>query len=85
MTAAIVLPDLGAGDDAIRVGCWLVEPGESVCEGDRLIELLLPGMTFDVAAPVSGVLARIECPFDATVRPGTVLGWIETEPAGDLG
>jgi pyruvate/2-oxoglutarate dehydrogenase complex dihydrolipoamide acyltransferase (E2) component len=80
MLAAIVLPELFAGDDAVRVGCWLAEPGEAVVEGDRLIELVLPGMTFDVPAPVSGVVVRIEKPFESTVRPGDVLGWID---AGD--
>jgi 2-oxoglutarate dehydrogenase E2 component (dihydrolipoamide succinyltransferase) len=79
MRAAIVLPELAAEDESIRVGCWLVDPGDQVLFGDRLIELLLPGMTFDVSAPASGVLARIEKPFDSSVKPGDILGWIEAE------
>ena len=48
--APLVVPDLAAGSRPVRVTAWLVEPGESVCEGDRLVELLVPGMTFDVAS-----------------------------------
>lgn len=79
---AIVMPDLGAGQVTIRVSTWLVTLGESLDEGDRIVELLVPGMTFDVAAPASGRLAHIDKFADAEVRAGDVLGWIE--PSADL-
>ena len=79
MAVEIKLPELGAGDEIIRMGCWLAEPGDSVIAGDRLIELVLPGMTFDVVAPASGTLQRIERPFESAVQPGDVLGWIDPD------
>jgi pyruvate/2-oxoglutarate dehydrogenase complex dihydrolipoamide acyltransferase (E2) component len=83
MTSPIVLPELGAGDESVRVGGWLVEPGEWICAGDRLVELVLPGMTFDVSAAVSGRLVRIDKPRDSAVGAGDVLGWVEADPGGN--
>lgn len=72
----IRLPELGTGE-TVRVSCWLVEPGDPVDQGDRVVEVLVPGMTFDVPAPVDGVLTRIDKPPDTAVVSGDVLGWIE--------
>jgi len=78
MSQAVVLPELDTQGEPIRISCWLVEAGEAVETGDRLVEVLLRGVTFDVSAPVSGVLAAIDKPFDTQVVPGDILGWIET-------
>lgn len=78
--APIVVPELGAEGAPIRISTWLVDPGQAVLEGDRVVELLLPGMTFDVAAPAAGVLARVEKVEQTLVAPGDVLGWIEPAP-----
>lgn len=83
MAVPIVLPDLGAKQDPIRVGGWLVEPGQSVAAGDRVVEVGLPGIVFDVAAPVDGTLAGIERRPSSVVRPGDVLGWIEPDEPTD--
>jgi pyruvate/2-oxoglutarate dehydrogenase complex dihydrolipoamide acyltransferase (E2) component len=74
----VSLPDLGAADEPIRISCWLVDLGEPVDEGDRLLEVLIQGVTFDVPAPATGVLTRIEKSLDARVHTGEALGWIET-------
>jgi len=79
MQTAVRLPELGAGDDEIRVSCWLVDLGDDVGVGDRIVELLIDGITFDLAAEQTGVLTRIEKSLDAIVRPGDILGWIETD------
>jgi pyruvate/2-oxoglutarate dehydrogenase complex dihydrolipoamide acyltransferase (E2) component len=73
----ILLPELGAGRDVVRVSCWLVDLGDNVEEGDRVVEVIVPGVTFDVSAPISGILSRIEKLPDAPVASGDVLGWIE--------
>jgi pyruvate/2-oxoglutarate dehydrogenase complex dihydrolipoamide acyltransferase (E2) component len=83
MKTPLTLPDLGVGDEELRVSCWLVDLGDEVDEGDRVIEILLDGITFDVLAERSGTLASIERPLDAVVRTGDVLGWLESsEGAG---
>lgn len=77
MSLPLVVPELGAGDLPIRISTWLVDLGDDVLAGDRVVELVLPGMTFDVASPVSGRLIRIEKYSDSAVRAGDCLGWLE--------
>jgi pyruvate/2-oxoglutarate dehydrogenase complex dihydrolipoamide acyltransferase (E2) component len=78
MQDPLVVPELGVGDESLQVSGWLIEPGEDIEPGDRLVEILCDGLTFDVSAKQTGVLARIERPLGAAVRVGDVLGWIET-------
>lgn len=81
MRAPITLPELGAAE--ARVSVWFAEPGDFVYEGDRLVEVLVQGATFDVPAPATGRLAeRTALPPDRVV-PGQVLGAIESEPLAD--
>lgn len=74
---AITVPELGSEEQPIRVSTWLVEPGTAVLEGDRVVELLLAGITFDVSAPASGALSRVDKVEQTLVEPGDVLGWID--------
>ncbi len=71
-------PDLGASE-LPRVSAWLVEVGETVREGDRVVELLLPGITVDVSAPVSGRLAQATVALNVAVTAGQKLGLIEQD------
>lgn len=79
MSVPIILPELGVRDGTVRISCWLVDLGDEVDAGDRVVEVLTPGITCDVSAPVSGVVTRIEKPFETTAKTGDVLGWIEPE------
>jgi pyruvate/2-oxoglutarate dehydrogenase complex dihydrolipoamide acyltransferase (E2) component len=75
MQTNIVLPELGAGPAVLSV--WFADPGDAVFEGDRLVEVLVGGATFDVAAPATGRLAaRHALPRDF-VTAGQVLGQVE--------
>ncbi|MGL6076330.1 MAG: biotin/lipoyl-containing protein [Fimbriiglobus sp.] len=68
---SIVIPELGTPG---HVSLWLVGLGERVEEGDRVLELLIPGMVVDVHAPSSGFLTeRIVLPGDP-VTSGQVAG-----------
>jgi pyruvate/2-oxoglutarate dehydrogenase complex dihydrolipoamide acyltransferase (E2) component len=76
MQAAIILPDLGAAP--VRLSAWFADVGDLVYEGDRLIEVLVGGATFDVSAPATGRLAEKHAHADQVVQPGNVLGLVET-------
>jgi pyruvate/2-oxoglutarate dehydrogenase complex dihydrolipoamide acyltransferase (E2) component len=77
MAVPVPLPDLGPAP--VRISLWHLRPGEPVYEGDRLVEVLLPGATVDVPAPVSGVVReRFALPGDR-VEAGQVLGTIEPQ------
>ena len=75
----ITLPDLGAGEQHVRVSTWLTQIGEEVAAGDAVVEVLLRGITFDVEAPSSGRLRRIGCFENDVIATGDTLGWIELE------
>ena len=74
---AVILPDLGTGPDVpIIVSHWFVARGETVWEGDRLVEVLAGPATFDVPAPATGRLAEIRGREDDLVAPGAILGLV---------
>ncbi len=80
MPVPITLPDLGPARAVLSL--WFVRPGERVYEGDRVAEVLIPGATFDVAAPATGTIAeRLALPSDPLVT-GQVLGTIDPDPDG---
>ena len=81
---AVILPDLGTGPDVpIIVSHWFAARGETVWEGDRLVEVLVGPATFDVPAPVTGRLAEIRGREDDQVVPGAVLGLVAATEDGD--
>ena len=62
---------------------WFAEEGERVYEGDRVIEVLVDGATFDVPGPATGRLLEKRALPDEELRIGQVLGIIESDPAGN--
>jgi pyruvate/2-oxoglutarate dehydrogenase complex dihydrolipoamide acyltransferase (E2) component len=77
---SITMPDLDSAEAVVSL--WYVRPGDPVYEGDRVVEVLIPGLTFDVPSPASGRLReRILLPRDP-VAPGQVIGTMETEGDG---
>jgi pyruvate/2-oxoglutarate dehydrogenase complex dihydrolipoamide acyltransferase (E2) component len=83
MTVPIQLPDLQAHGETVRVSSWFVEPGDEVCEGHRVVEVLLRGITFDVPSPADGILTVITTTVDTPIQPGNVLGWVTATSNGD--
>jgi pyruvate/2-oxoglutarate dehydrogenase complex dihydrolipoamide acyltransferase (E2) component len=77
MHSEIVLPDLQAGPAVLSV--WFADLGELVFEGDRLVEVLVGGATFDVAAPATGRLVEKRVLANDSLQPGQVLGAVEAE------
>jgi pyruvate/2-oxoglutarate dehydrogenase complex dihydrolipoamide acyltransferase (E2) component len=77
MQTPIILPDLGA--DVIRLSVWFVDPGDRVYEGDRVVEVLSNGATFDVASPVTGRFIEKKAHADDPLVPGQLLGIVEVE------
>jgi pyruvate/2-oxoglutarate dehydrogenase complex dihydrolipoamide acyltransferase (E2) component len=75
----VKLPDLGedAGDVA-TVAFWYVDPGETVEEGDELLQMLTDKATFDVPSPVSGEIKEVLAEEDQEIEVGQVLCRIET-------
>lgn len=75
----IVVPELGAGPSPIQVCTWLTLLGETVHQGDRIVELSLPGMTFDINSPVGGRLIALVKTIGDVVKTGDILGIVMTD------
>jgi pyruvate/2-oxoglutarate dehydrogenase complex dihydrolipoamide acyltransferase (E2) component len=58
---------------------WYADPGETVFEGDRLVEVLVDGATFDVASPATGKLIEKRAYTKDRLQTGQVLGVVEAE------
>jgi pyruvate dehydrogenase E2 component (dihydrolipoamide acetyltransferase) len=77
MRVEVRLPELGAGPVVLSV--WFADEGDLVYEGDRLVEVLAAGATFDVPAPATGRLRQKRVRIDESLASGQVLGVVETE------
>lgn len=73
----IVLPDLGTPTATFSL--WHIGMGERVTQGERLAEVLIPGVAVELQAPATGVLGEV------IARPGDrltndmPLGFIEVD------
>jgi pyruvate/2-oxoglutarate dehydrogenase complex dihydrolipoamide acyltransferase (E2) component len=78
MRTPITLPELGLpADRRVTLSAWYAAPGDLVFEGDRLVEVLTDGATFDVSCPATGCLVeRHALPRDV-LTVGQVLGVVE--------
>lgn len=61
------------------LSAWFADPGDPVYEGDRLVEVLVGGATFDVSSPATGRLARKQARPKERLAPGQVLGFVEVD------
>jgi pyruvate/2-oxoglutarate dehydrogenase complex dihydrolipoamide acyltransferase (E2) component len=77
MRTPVLLPEVGAAP--VRLSLWFSSPGDIVFAGDRLVEVVMSGATFDVSAPATGrLIERHAWPRDL-LTPGQVLGVVESE------
>jgi 2-oxoglutarate dehydrogenase E2 component (dihydrolipoamide succinyltransferase) len=71
----LYMPDLGLGQ--VSASVWLVEVGEQVGGGDRLLEVVAGSVTVDLPAPATGVLAE-QCVSEGdSLRIGQLLAVVE--------
>ena len=77
MRVEIVLPQIGA--EPVTLSVWFVDPGDTVYEGDRVVEVLSNGATFDVPAPVTGRFIEKRALPDDPLVPGQALGVVEVD------
>lgn len=76
---AVVPPSVLSAESEATLQQWLVERGDEVYAGERIAEIVMPGVLVSVAAPCSGRVDAIVAAAQATIGPGDVLAWIEPE------
>lgn len=74
MSTQIILPDLG--DDAentVTVSAWMAKIGDTLAQGDDLLEITTDKAAFCVPAPQAGTLKETLVKEDDTIQVGHVI------------
>ncbi|MFL5328076.1 MAG: biotin/lipoyl-containing protein [Gemmataceae bacterium] len=74
----IVVPSVGP--PAVEITVWFAEPGDRIYAGDRLVEVLSGGATFDIPAPATGQLIERTAFAHDKVTPGQIIGAVTADP-----
>lgn len=77
MSTNVVLPKWGMGIEEGTVVRWLKREGETVTQGEPLVEIETAKATQEVEAPASGTLVRILLPEGQTAAVNTEIAVIE--------
>lgn len=80
MRTPLLMPEIGAGPAArVTLSVWLARPGDLVFEGERVVEVLTEGITFDVASPATGRLVELLAYPRDVLQTGQTLATLESE------
>ena len=77
MTTAVTVPALPESVADATLVNWNKKPGDSVREGENLVDLETDKVVLEMPAPVSGVLKEITAQDGATVTGGDIIAYIE--------
>jgi len=77
MAVDVTLPALSPESDYATVQRWLRREGDQVAAGEVLVEVEADKATFEVEAPVGGLLAAVLAVEGDEVRTGGVLAVID--------
>lgn len=80
MRVEVRLPQWGMGMTEGEVVEWLKTVGESVTEGEGLVEIETAKVTEVLESPVTGTLVEILADVEAVVEVRAVLAIIDTTP-----
>lgn len=72
----VKLPYLAEGVEKASVSYWHKKVGDAIREGEDLIELVTDKATFNMPAPVSGILKEVVAQEGDEVRVGQVVAKI---------
>ena len=73
----VKLPQIAEGVDKASVSYWHHAVGDNIKEGEDLVELVTDKATFNLPAPVSGILKETLVSEGDEVKAGQVLAKIE--------
>ena len=73
----VILPRLAEGVEEATISYWHFEVGDSVREGDDLVEATTDKASFNIPAPASGTIESVLFEEGDTVKAGDVLAIID--------
>ena len=79
MTEEIKVPEMSESTVEATVGIWHKQVGDTVKEGDPLLELETDKVNLDINSPVDGTLTTLDKQTGDTVIEGQILATISTE------
>jgi len=79
----VILPEMGESVTEGTVAKWLKQPGDSVREGEALVEVTTDKVDAEVPAPATGTLVKILAEAGKTIAVGAPLAEIEVGADGD--
>jgi pyruvate dehydrogenase E2 component (dihydrolipoamide acetyltransferase) len=77
MATEFTMPMLGEVMEEGRIVAWLKNEGDTVEQGEIVMEVETEKATFEIESPASGVLKEILVPEDETAAVNTLLALIE--------
>ena len=81
----VVLPQMGESVQEGTVLEWHKQVGDTVAEGETLVEISTDKVDAEIPSPVTGVVAEILAEPDETVQSGTIVARIEPGAAAAQG
>ncbi|HET8526541.1 MAG TPA: dihydrolipoamide acetyltransferase family protein [Actinomycetota bacterium] len=76
MATEVVMPALGVAQETGRIVEWLAVEGETVTEGEPLLEIETDKVTVSIDAPASGILSAVGADDGDEVPVGRVVAYI---------
>ncbi len=73
----VTMPPLSEGVDKASVSYWYHRSGESIKEGEDLVELVTDKVTFNMPSPISGTLKTILVEEGCDAKVGDTIAIIE--------
>ncbi|MCA9070259.1 MAG: 2-oxo acid dehydrogenase subunit E2, partial [Planctomycetaceae bacterium] len=83
MSIELKVPEVGESVTEVFIGDWLKSEGDTVEEGEALVELESEKATFELPAPTSGVLSKILKKPGDQAEVGEIIGHLEPGSGGD--
>lgn len=76
MPKEVIMPALGMSQDSGVLVAWLKQEGDSVVEGEPLMEIETDKVTVEIEAPASGTLAQVTAAAGEEIPVGHIIAWI---------
>ncbi len=76
------MPDVGEGLTEAEILTWLVQPGDTVTDGQMVVEVETAKAAVELPIPYDGTVREIHVAEGATVDVGTPIITVDTDPSG---
>lgn len=73
----IRLPPLAEGVDRASISYWFKQPGDTVKEGEELVELVTDKATFSMPSPAAGKMKELLVSEGDSAKVGQVIATLE--------